>query len=67
MAGDPAHRNIAVTGPKGQRATVVAMPNPHTPINEAETVYGIDGLTVEKISASEFRDFQGTVWTIDGA
>ena len=65
MARKADQQYLAVTGPKSQRATVIAVPNAHAPVDEAEIVYGIDGLTVEKISESEFRDFHGTIWKID--
>jgi hypothetical protein len=61
---------FAVIGPKGERAIVVALPSPsHALMDDSkpELVYGIDGLTVERISDTQFRDFRGTVWTIDGA
>ena len=67
LAREADQQHIVVQGPKGQRATVIAVPNPHAPIDEAEIVYGMDGLTVEKISDSEFRDFQGTIWSMDSA
>ncbi len=66
MVDDAAHRNIAVVGPKGQRATVTAGPNasrPHMDDSEPEIIYGLDGLTVEKISENQFRDYQGMIWT----
>ena len=61
-------QEIAVTGPKGQRATVIGVQNPshsHMDDSEPDLIYGIDGLTVERISDSEFRDFHGTIWTIE--
>lgn len=68
MANPTPQKEIAVIGPKGQRATVVAVPNPAYSLegdDNAELVYGMDGLRVDKISDYEFRDFQGTIWTVD--
>jgi hypothetical protein len=67
VAREPLQQQIAVVGPKGERATVVALPNPSHELmddTEAQLVYGIDGLTVEKISEREFRDFRGSIWTV---
>ncbi len=64
-----ARTQIPVTNGKGQWATVVAVVNPSSTADDAEPelVYGLGGLTVDKISEHEFRDFQGTVWTADSA
>ena len=60
---------IMVVNAKGARATIIAVPNPSRSVmddSEAELIYGMHGLVVEKISESEFRDFQRTIWTADG-
>ena len=61
---------IAVIGPKGQRASVIAVPDPSSSVEEniePPLVYGMGGLIVAKISEFEFRDFQGVIWTVDVA
>ena len=57
-----------VVNAKGLRATIIAVPNPSRSVmddSEAELIYGMNGLVVEKISESEFRDFQRTIWVVD--
>ena len=64
MSHKSAQNRIAVISAKGERATVIAVPNPMVARQdgiEPELVYGIGGLAVDKISENQFRDFQGTV------
>ena len=68
LASEPVQQRIVVIGPKRQKAMVIAFPNPsHSVDAEAQFVYGMDGLTVDKISEHEFRDFRGTIWATDFA
>ena len=69
MAREATQRELVVVNAKGQRATIIAVPNPSRSVmddSEAELIYGMYGLVVERISENEFRDFQGTVWVVDG-
>jgi hypothetical protein len=66
LVANESAQQIVVIGPKRQRAVVVAVPNPsHSVDAEAQIIYGMDGLTVDKISEYEYRDFRGTIWTVD--
>lgn len=65
-----AQQEIMVVSAKGKRSIIIAVPNPSRSVmdaSEAELIYGMHGLVVDKLSENEFRDFQGTVWFIDGA
>ena len=68
VAQESTQIEIPVISAKGKRTTVIAVPNPSATADdgiEPELVYGIGGLVVEKVSETEFRDFQGTIWTTE--
>ena len=70
MAREATQRELVVVNSKGQRATIIAVPNPSRSVmddSETELIYGMSGLVVDKISETEFRDFQGTIWIADAA
>ncbi len=57
MGREATERELVVVNAKGQRATIIAVPNPSRSAmddSEAELIYGMYGLVVERISGMNF-------------
>ena len=61
-------QRIHVTGAKGQKAVITEHPNPSKSLkdkSEAGPIYAMDGLTVERISPTKYKDFRGEIWNAE--